>query len=302
MRSRRTRQLAVVAGVGLALILVSGTSLAGETRKPLVVLFDVNTTLIKFTSPSSVHKSWRIARIRSPKGPICEVHIGKGPSRRALNRAIADHFGPPQDHFGHTVVSWLRAMKPGMTDFAMITRAVASTHVSNEAKLKDVQRSYLEHLGNEIGQFYGDARPGAWSMVLNLREAGHAVGLATGALKKAAKIKLQQVSFAGQTFWQLFPFGGFGDNRVDLVEVVRTGAELGAMHLGKPLGACEVVIVGGLKATSQQLASQGVNARHVGVANGKTSQQEKLRATGAVMVPTLDHPSALPAILGTADL
>lgn len=133
--------------------------------------------------------------------------------------------------------------------------------------------------------------PGVERAIAAAKATGFAVGLGTGNLREAARIKLERVDL-----YRHFDFGGFGSDAEDRVELVRCGAERGAAHLGRPLGDCRVVVIG--DTPKDVAAARGIGADSVAVATGEFSV-EQLAACGATYAfGDLSAAGALQAVLG----
>lgn len=168
----------------------------------------------------------------------------------------------------------------GMTDRAITRRGLAEIgEAPSEARIDAILAGYLERLPGEVARSHADYRvlPGVREVVPRLREhPGAAVGLGTGNLIAGARIKLGHADL-----FRLFDFGGYGSDHEDRTELIRIGAQRGAAHLGLPLAACRVVVIGD---TVRDVASaQGIGADCVGVATGSESEA-MLASAGATYV------------------
>jgi phosphoglycolate phosphatase-like HAD superfamily hydrolase len=121
--------------------------------------------------------------------------------------------------------------------------------------------------------------------------AGAAVGLGTGNIRAGARAKLARVGL-----FERFTFGGFGDDSEDRTELLRIGAERGAMALGAALSACRVVVIG--DTPRDVAAAHGIGARCVAVATGGATAAELVASGADHVFETLAAPGALAAIFG----
>jgi phosphoglycolate phosphatase len=120
---------------------------------------------------------------------------------------------------------------------------------------------------------------------------GVAVGLGTGNLREGARIKLEHARLQHH-----FAFGGFGCDHEDRAALVRVGAERGASHLGLPLSACRVVVIG--DTPKDVAAAQAIGAEAVTVETGGAAAAELLAVGAAHAFPDLAAPGVLPALVG----
>jgi len=178
----------------------------------------------------------------------------------------------------------------GMTDRAIIRRGLSAIGVDpTEEAIDRVAGAYLDALKEEVAAARPDSyrvHAGVAEAIAAARAAGHAVGLGTGNLREAARIKLERVDL-----FRHFDFGGFGSDAEDRVELIRRGAHRGAAHLGRPFGDCRVVVIG--DTPKDVAAARGIGAESLCVgtggfstadlsAHGATYAFEDLSAAGAV--------------------
>jgi len=226
--------------------------------KPTVLLFDVDGTLV----------------------------TTGGAGRRAIVRAFetlhgrADACGFPFD---------------GMTDRAIARRGLAAIGLEATAEAIDaLLAEYLGWLGDEVAA----SDPARYLLHRGMREAvdaaleaGCAVGLGTGNVREGARLKLARVGVA-----DAFAFGGFGDDHELRAELIRIGAERGAVALGVVRAEARVVVIGDTPKDVD--AALAIGAECVGVGTGHWSATE-LRAHGATHAfDDLSAPGALAALLG----
>lgn len=228
-------------------------------RRPTVLLFDIDGTLV----------------------------TTGGVGRRAVERAFA------RCHGRGDACSLIRF--DGMTDRSIARLGLQAIGVTaNEADIDALLEAYLTELRAELSAAPAAlyrVHAGVHQALTAARQRGMALGLGTGNVMEGARLKLEHVDL-----YHHFDFGGFGCDHELRVELIRKGAERGAAHLGQPLSACRVVVIGD---TPKDIdAARGIGAESIGVATGSFSA-EQLRAHGASFVfDDLAAPLALLALLG----
>jgi phosphoglycolate phosphatase len=113
---------------------------------------------------------------------------------------------------------------------------------------------------------------GVQSLLEDLTDAGIALGLTTGGLEAAARVKLGR----GQLN-HFFLIGGYGSDSEDRVALTRAAVGRGELLLGHALDLRDVFVVGDTPLDIS--AAEGVGAVSVGVASGRYDVDE-LRAAG----------------------
>ncbi len=209
-----------------------------------------------------------------------------GVGRRALERAFAQLFGRP-DACAHFRFD-------GMTDrmIARLGLEAAGAAVSEQA-IDEVLSQYLRELEVEIAQADMQryrVHAGVHAALEAARQVGAAIGLGTGNIRDGARLKLDRVSL-----YQRFPFGGFGCDHVDRVELIRKGAERGADALGVALPECRVVVIG--DTPKDVAAAKGVGAECLGVGTGSFTPGQLLAAGATHAFTNLEQPGAIEAML-----
>lgn len=229
--------------------------------RPTIALFDIDGTLI----------------------------VTGGTGRRSVNRAFAQLHGRADacDSFGFD----------GMTDRLIARSGLEAIGVEATAEAIDAWLAeYLIALEDEVSRA-DPARfrllPGMQGAIAAAHEAQMAVGLGTGNVREGARIKLERVGVHHH-----FRFGGYGSDAEARPDVIRIGAERGAVELGFPLAECRVVVLGDTPRDVHAAASIG--AQCIGIATG-TYSVEQLRAAGADFVfPDFSEPVALAALIAPA--
>ena len=208
---------------------------------PLAVLFDVDGTLISTGGAGA--RSWRHA--------FQELH------------------GIPADIGEFT--------DAGMTDptVARLTFERAVGHSPSPRELATVIAAYLDRLPWEVEHSPGyRVLDGAEEVLRRLsRDEGMLLGITSGAVEAAAHIKLSRAGLN-----RYFPFGGYGSDSPDRVELTKRAMERGAALVGGELDPARVLVVGD---TPKDLdAAHGAGCVAVGVATGHYSG-DQLREAGA---------------------
>jgi phosphoglycolate phosphatase len=183
----------------------------------------------------------------------------------------------------------------GMTDRLIIRQGLGVIGIdSTEEAIDRVAGVYIDVLRAEVAAVEpGRYRmhPGVEQAIAAAKSAGLAVGLGTGNLREAARIKLERVDL-----YRHFDFGGFGSDAEDRVKLVLCGAERGAAHLGRRLADCRVVVIG--DTPKDAMAARGIGAESLCVGTGNFPPAE-LFAHGATYVfGDLSAPGAVEALLG----
>jgi phosphoglycolate phosphatase len=208
--------------------------------KPDAILFDIDGTLISTGGAGA--RSWRYA--------------------------FDELYGIPADIGKFT--------DAGMTDptVARLTFQNAVGHDPTPRELATVLAAYLDRLPYEVA--HADTYrvlDGAEELLRRLGRDGILLGITSGAVEAAAHIKLSRAELN-----RFFPFGGYGSDSPDRVELTQRAIERGGQLLGHPLDPGQVLVVGD---TPKDLdAAHGANCVAVGVATGHYSADE-LRSAGA---------------------
>ncbi len=203
-----------------------------ETAMPVVVLFDVDETL---------------------------VHTG-GSGARSWKVAFDTLYGIPADIGEHS--------SAGETD-PQVARATFNAVLGRDPSDDELNRlyaQYLLHLATDIGASEGyRVLPGAEEILLRLGLAGVMLGLVSGAMEGAARTKLVPANLN-----RFFVFGAYGSDSPDRAELTGLAIQK-ATRLHAGLSASEVFVVGDtphdMKATNASGAvSVGVASGHYSVA------------------------------------
>jgi phosphoglycolate phosphatase len=214
---------------------------------PPVVLFDVDGTLID--SGGAGARSWR--------------------------HAFDKLYGIPADIGSHTAA--------GETDPAVAreTFEAAVGREPTEAELARLFAVYLRMLSEEVRTSEGyRVLEGVEDLLLMLSDAGTMLGLVSGAMEGAARVKLSRADLN-----RFFVFGGYGSDSNDRAMLTRVAIDKAAMLHGHDVTPDRVFVVGDTPLDVE--ATRAVGAVSVAVASGRFSVEE-LRSSGAgYVLPSL---------------
>ncbi len=164
----------------------------------------------------------------------------------------------------------------GMTDWLILRGGLlAIGEEPTEARLQALADAYLRQLAREVPASAGYTIMPGVERVLD-RVTGRpdvAVGLGTGNFEAGARTKLSRGGL-----WRHFDFGGYGNDSVDRVELIRAGAERGASALSTPFDDCRIIIIGDTPKDAH--AALGVGGECLAVQTGGHGAPE-LREAGA---------------------
>ncbi len=228
-----------------------------RAMRPTVLLFDIDGTLISTG----------------------------GCGRRAMERAF-------ETLYGRRDICAFRF--DGMTDLQIARQALTLLGAEpSRAAMDESIRTYLKLLAEETAA--SDDRSyrlhdGVVEALRASRARGCGIGLGTGNVHEGARIKLERVSVFDE-----FAFGGFGSDAEDRTELLRHGAERGAAHLGVPLDACRVVVIG--DTPKDVIAAHGIGAECLAVGTGTFTTAELVAQGPTHVFTSLASPGALEALL-----
>jgi phosphoglycolate phosphatase len=217
---------------------------------PQAILFDIDGTLISTGGAGA--RSWRYA--------FDELH------------------GIPADIGEFT--------DAGMTDptVARLTFKAAVGHDPSPRELATVMAAYLDRLPYEVehSEKYR-VLDGAEELLRRFGREGILLGITSGAVEAAAHIKLSRAGFN-----RYFPFGGYGSDSGDRIQLTKRAIERGGELLGHPLDPSEVFVVGD---TPKDLdAAHGADTVAVGVATGHYSRADLEQAGADHVLDSLRDP------------
>jgi phosphoglycolate phosphatase-like HAD superfamily hydrolase len=218
--------------------------------QPRAVLFDVDGTLISTGGAGA--RSWRFA--------FEELH------------------GIPADIGEFT--------DAGMTDpvVARLTFKAAVGHDPSPTELATVMAAYLDRLPYEVAHSEKyRVLDGAEDALRSLGRSGILLGITSGAVEAAAHIKLSRAGFN-----RYFPFGGYGSDSPDRVELTKRAIERGGNLLGEKLDPSDVFVVGDTPKDIE--AAHGAGCVGVGTATGHYSREELEQAGAEYVLDSLREP------------
>ncbi len=211
----------------------------------------------------------------------------RGVGRRAFERAFQREHGRPD------AAASLRF--DGGTDRGITRLALEGIGVDASDPLIDALLvTYLDELRAELEvsapETYQVHR-GVAEALGAARERGLALGIGTGNIEAAARLKLEHVGLSLH-----FGFGGFGSDHELRPELIRVGAERGAQSLGRALSDCRVVVIGDTPKDVD--AARGIGAEAIGVGTCSFGAQQLLEHGATCAFDDLTAPGALAALLG----
>jgi phosphoglycolate phosphatase len=175
------------------------------TAKPVVVLFDVDETL---------------------------VHTG-GAGARSWKAAFQELYGIPADIGAHTSAGETDPQVAKATFNGVLNRA------PSDDELDRLYAHYLLYLADDIGTSEGyKVLPGAEQTLLSLGKAGVMLALVSGAMEGAARTKLIPANLN-----RFFMFGAYGSDSADRAELTGIAIEK-ASRLHANLSPGQVFVVG----------------------------------------------------------
>src|SRR5262245_31475687 len=218
-------------------------------RAALAVLFDIDGTLITTGGAGAV--AWR--------------------------RAFEELYGVPADIGAFS--------DAGMTDPEVGRATFAHTvgHTPTEAELDAVMAARLRYLPEAVDESEGyRVLPGVLELLPRLERRGYLLGLTTGGVEPAARIKL-----ARRHLNRYFGFGGFGsdsENRTELTKVAIKRAK--ALH-GNGLDPRACLVIG--DTPLDIAAAHGAGAVAIGVASGHYDAAALRDAGADYVIETLEQ-------------
>ena len=227
----------------------------GSLPDPIVVLFDVDGTLISTGGAGT--RSWRWA--------FEELH------------------GIPADISEYS--------EAGMTDPVVGSSTFKNVlhRDPTEGEMRSLLAAYLERLPAEVQTSEGyRVLPGAEDVLRSLHGTGRVTGVVTGALEDAARIKLARADLN-----RLLPFGGFWSDSADRTELTRRAIERGAAFIHRELPPERVHIIGDTPRDME--AAAAVGAVPIGITTGTYRADALGLVGARVVIATLEaYPALLP--------
>jgi phosphoglycolate phosphatase-like HAD superfamily hydrolase len=186
----------------------------------------------------------------------------------AWRRAFEELYGIPADIGAFS--------DAGMTDpevgRATFTHTVG--HVPTDAELAEVLDARLRYLPEAVEESQGyRVLPGVLEMLPQLERRGYLLGLTTGGVEPAARVKLSRGGLN-----RYFDFGGFGSDSENRTELTKVAIERAKTIHGNGLRPRACLVIG--DTPLDIAAAHGAGAVAVGVASGHYSVAG-LRSAGA---------------------
>jgi len=207
------------------------------------------------------------------------LHTG-GAGAVAWQRAFLELYGVEANIAEHT--------HAGMTDpeIAEIVFREVLDRDGSETERAEAVGCYLGHLADAVAESEGyRVIAGIEEILPRLAEQGVLLGIVTGNIEPAARIKLERGDLN-----RYFSFGGFGSDSRDRTELTRKAVERGGEAAGAPLDPEKTIAVG--DTPRDVLAGHGAGIKVVGVATGAYSvaEQRQAGADWAIADVTRDFP------------
>ncbi len=180
----------------------------------------------------------------------------------AWQRAFRESHGIDADIEEHT--------HAGMTDpeIAEIVFREVIGRDGTEGEREKAIAGYLSHLGDAVEESQGyRVMPGIEALLDRLHGEGVLLGIVTGNIEPAARIKLARADLNRH-----FAFGGYGSDSRDRTELTKKAIERGGEAAGSPLDVAATFAVG--DTPRDVSAGHGAGIRVVGVATGSYSVEE----------------------------
>jgi phosphoglycolate phosphatase-like HAD superfamily hydrolase len=163
---------------------------------------------------------------------------------------------------------------------------------SGATEREQLHRRYLCHLEKELATSPGFQVLSGVSGLLDTlgADADIVLGLATGNIEEAAKLKLQRADLLGR-----FRFGGFGSDAADRETLLRVAIERGKAHLTRLADHNPVIVVG--DTVFDVTAGKRLGATTVAVATGGDSWETLATAAPDHLLPDLSQLTSFLTIL-----
>ncbi|MBP8534826.1 HAD family hydrolase [Streptomyces sp. MK37H] len=212
---------------------------------PIAVLFDIDETLVHTGGSGARSWAWAFDRLHG-----VAADIGKHTSA-----------GETDPQVGRETFRAVLGREPSHDEMARLYAA------------------YLWHLSEDIRTSEGyRVMDGVEDTLRRITDAGVVLGLISGAMEGAARIKMEPGRLG-----RYFVFGAYGSDSPDRPEITRLAMAKAARLHGHDLGRSDVYVVGDTPLDIE--AARAANATAVGVASGHYSVEE-LRAAAADHVLT----------------
>jgi phosphoglycolate phosphatase len=159
-------------------------------------------------------------------------------------------------------------------------------------EVRAICQRYLYYLDEEVPRSPGyRMMPGLPGLLeLLVERTGVRIGLATGNLEEAARIKLHRADLN-----RFFSFGGFGSDAKDRTKLIRTAIERGQQHLRGPAPPIRVFVIG--DTDLDITCGRAAGATTVAVATGGDTWETLRGASPDHLLQDLSRPEEFLAIL-----
>ncbi|MGW5658512.1 HAD family hydrolase [Streptomyces sp. NPDC003758] len=212
---------------------------------PIAVLFDIDETLVHTGDSGRRSWSWAFDRLHG-----VAADIGKHTSA-----------GETDPQVGRETFNAVLGREPNCDEMVRLYAA------------------YLRHLSEDIWTSEGyRVLDGVEETLQRIADAGVILGLLSGAMEGAARIKLEPGNLG-----HYFVFGAYGSDSPDRAEITRLAMAKAARLHGRDLTRADVYVVGDTPRDIE--AAHAAHATAVGVASGRYTAEE-LRAAEADHVLT----------------
>lgn len=200
-----------------------------------------------------------------------------------MAQALHACFGVPAETRG---VSFAGRTDRGITESLFTAHQIEIT----DANVDSFYEAYLERLPRALEESPGSVLAGVHDWLDQIRDAGGSLGLLTGNMTSAARIKLQHFRL-----WDYFAFGGYGDTDRDRNMVAKRAFVAAEKALSRKVSASQVWVVGDTPHDVTCARSQDFNV--IGVATGGHSREELLIYEPDIALKTLYDGAVLCKIL-----
>ena len=204
--------------------------------------------------------------------------LSGGAGARALDRAFRERFG---------LEGAMEQIRPGGKTDPIILEEIFATRLGRApaaAELDEVLALYLSFLPTELGDAPGFRLMPSVVDALDFLAAlapGVVLGLATGNVREAARIKLERADL-----WARFAIGGFGCDHRERGLLVARAIERACAHAGvTALAPDQVVVVGDTPLDVEAARACGVRA--VAVATGTATRAQLAACSPDALLDTL---------------
>lgn len=176
----------------------------------------------------------------------------------------------------------------GRTDRAIIMEYFQRLGMeANEENFRAFCRRFLHRLPQQLQARRGYVLPGVGQLLDRLSSMpGVAVGLLTGNLRDAARLKLRHYCLDHYFYLAGEPMGGFGDEHLDRDDVARTAWRDVRQRINVPIEPCDVCIIGDTPLDVK--CARAISVRVLAVATGGYTQDELRQTQADWVVPDLN--------------